>query len=836
MVLDTIVRDVRYAVRGLRRSPGFLATAVLTLGLGIGATATMYSVVHDVLLAPLAYPEAGRLVGIALSFPQEKPNAEETGASADYVKAHARSFEQVGIADDASTGANLAVGAGGGKPLRVASTKVSEGYFPTLGVKPVLGRSFTAAEDLPGGPKVAMLSYWVWKRAFNADPGVVNRVIRINEEPYTVVGVMPGGVLGNPEEEGGSGASGVWLPLQMSQKDPGYDGTNYMMVGRLRPGVTLAEARLDVASLATPFFAEHPDYKDWNRRRVHEFLVQPLQDVVVSEVKQSLLVLMAAVMAVLLVACLNLAGLMTARAATRQRELAVRTALGATRFGLLRLLVSESLVLALAGSGLGLGLARVARPLLLANSPMAIPVASGASVWSVVAFVVVVAFTTTMVCGLLPAWTALFQTRRQDAQAAMKGGQAAGGSVSQVRMGKGLMVGQVAVAMVLLSAASLLLGSFLKIASTPTGVQVQRLVVAQVSLKGSAYEKTLATQQFVEKVTGELEHQPGVERVAAVNGLPLDRGLNEGGHPVDQPDLKEIVEFRTVTPGYFRTLGIPLLAGRDLTAADRADAPRVVLVNEKAAEKWWAGRSPIGQRVVVGGKSEGERTVVGVVADTRNHSLMAPDNVMIFAPMAQMTDAGTKVLNGWFPTTFAIRWAGDVDVAAMVQKAVSDADPEMPVAKLTTMQSVVDRTVAAPKFLSWMAGGFAGFALLLTVIGLFGLLSYQVTQRTREIGVRMAIGASRGEILGLILGRGLRLTFVGLVVGGAVSLAVPRVVGSLLADNVAGSGGVGGAMLSSSVVALGGAALAMMIAAGMASLLPARRAAGIEPVEALRSE
>jgi predicted permease len=792
----------------------------------------MYSVVHDVLLAPLAYPEAERLVGIGLTYPTEKPNAEETGASADYVKAHARSFARVGIADDASTGANLAVGAGGGKPLRVASTKVSEGYFPTLGLKPVLGRSFTAEEDLPGGPKVAMLSYWVWKRAFNADPGVVDRVIRINEEPYTVVGVMPGGVLGNPEEEGGAGSSGVWLPLQMSQKDPGYDGTNYMMVGRLRPGVTIAEARQDVARLAAPFFAENPIYVQWNRRAMHEFTVQPLQDVVVSAVKQSLLVLMAAVMAVLLVACLNLAGLMTARAATRQRELAVRTALGATRFGLLRLLVSESMVLALTGSGLGLGLARVARPLLLANSPMTIPAASAASVWSVVGFVVAVAFATTMVCGLMPAWTVF----RQDAQAAMKGGQTAGGSVSQVRMGKGLMVGQVAVAMVLLSAASLLLGSLLKIAATPTGIEVQRLVVAQVSLKGSAYEKTLATQQFVEKVLDELEHQPGVERVAAVNGLPLDRGLNEGGYPADRPDVRDTVEFRTVTPGYFRTLGIPLLAGRDLTVADRADAPHVVLVNEKAAETWWPGRSPIGQRVVIGGKSEGERTVVGVVADTRNHSLVAPDRVMIFAPMAQMTDAGTKVLNGWFPTTFAIRMAGDVDVAAMVQRAVSDADPEMPVAKLTTMQSVVDRTVAAPKFLSWMAGGFAGFALLLTVIGLFGLLSYQVTQRTREIGVRMAIGASRGEILGLILGRGLTLTAVGLVVGGAMSLMVPRVVGNLLADNVAGSSGVGVGMLSSSAVALGGAALAMMIAAGLASLLPARRAAGIEPVEALRSE
>ena len=419
MVLDSALRDVRYAVRGLRRSPGFLATAVLTLGLGIGATATMYSVVHDVLLAPLAYPEAARLVGIGLTFPVEKPNAEETGASADFLMVHARSFEAMGVADDASTGANLAVGTGEGRPVRVASTKVSQGYFPTLGVKPLMGRSFTAEEDVPGGPKVAILSYSVWKRTFNGDADVVNRVIRVNEEPYTVVGVMPGGVSANAESVGGAGASGIWLPLQMSPKDPGYDGTNYMMVGRLRPGVSVAQAGQDVASLAAPFFVASPVYERWNKRMMHEFIVQPLQAVVVREVKQSLMVLLAAVLAVLLVACLNLAGLMTARVATRQRELAVRTALGATRFGLLRLLISESMVLALVGSTAGLALARVARPLLLASSPIAIPVVADASMWSVVGFVVLVAFATTLVCGLLPAWTVF----RQDAQAAMKGGQ-----------------------------------------------------------------------------------------------------------------------------------------------------------------------------------------------------------------------------------------------------------------------------------------------------------------------------------------------------------------------------------------------------------------------------
>jgi predicted permease len=711
---------------------------------------------------------------------------------------------------------------------------VAQGYFPTLGVMPVVGRTFTAAEDLPGGPKVVLLSYWVWKRTFAGDPGIVNRVVRINEEPYTVVGVMPeifSGNPGNPESQGDAGSSGVWLPLQLSTKDPGYEGTNYMMIGRLRANVTLAQAREEMRGLTGPFFAQFPFLAKWNRQP-HEFTVQPLQAVVVSDVKQSLLVLLAAVLAVLLVACLNLAGLMTARAATRERELALRTALGATRLGLLRLMVTESVVLAAAGGVLGLGLAWLARPMLLAASPLAIPVTGHGGVLGVVGFVAAIALTTTLLCGLLPAWTVF----RQDAQSALKGGQAAGTRVSQVRVGKGLMIGQVAVAMVLLSSASLLLGSFLKLRATPSGVQTRRLDVAQVSLKGLAYEKTLATDQFVEKVIGELEHTPGVERVAMVNGLPLDRGLNITARTADKPEMQEGMEFRTVTPGYFRTLGISLLAGRDFTADDKAGAPLVVVVNEKAAQQWWPGRSPIGERVVIGGKGEPELTVIGVVADTRNHSLIAPDRVMIYEPASQVSDGMTKIMNGWFATTFAIRLAGDVDVAAAVQQAVSHADAEVPVARLTTMQAVVDKTVSAPRFFSWLAGGFAGFALLLTVIGLFGLLSYQVTQRTREIGVRMAIGAGRGEILRLILGRGLVLTAIGLVAGGLMSLAVPKLVSSVLADVVVtGGAGIGGA-LSSSFAALGGAGWAMLVAAGLASWLPARRAAAVEPVEALRSE
>ena len=307
----------------------------------------MYSVVRDALLAPLPYPEHQRLVGVGFTFPQEKPNAEEMGASADFVKAHSRSFASMGVAEDSSFGANLS-GAAGGNAARVASTGVSQGYFSTLGVTPVLGRNFTAEEDLPGGPNVAILSYWVWQRTFGGDRGIVNRVVRINEAPYTVVGVMPEEVSGSQSVQGAANAGGVWLPLRLNAKDPGYQGDNYIMVARLRPGVDIAQAQQELDGLKTPFYAQFPSYKTWTSKAklLHEFRVWPLQTVLVSDVRQSLLVLFGAVLAVLLVACLNLAGLMTARAAARQRELALRTALGATRGRILWLLLCESLVLA----------------------------------------------------------------------------------------------------------------------------------------------------------------------------------------------------------------------------------------------------------------------------------------------------------------------------------------------------------------------------------------------------------------------------------------------------------------------------------------------------------
>jgi predicted permease len=829
-MVSSIMQNLRYVFRQLRGSPGFALTAVLTLALGIGATTAMYRVVLGVLLAPLPYPAVDRLVGIGFTFPQEKPNAEEAGTSANFLKEHSRSFAAIGISEDSIAGVNLSMG--GGHSFQIGSIKVGRGYFPTLGLQPMLGRNFTAEEDLPNGPKAVLLSYGLWKRQFNGDADVVNRVVRINEEPYTVVGVMPPSLADRGQSAPGVAASvGVWQPLQLDAKDPGYGGDNYQLVARLREGVSIAQAQQELISLDKPFYQQFPDYLKWTGRgkSLHEFRAWPLQQVVVSGVRTSLLTMLAAVLAVLLVACLNLAVLMTARTWRRTREMAVRSTLGASRANLLRLMICESLVLALVGGGLGLLLSWLAVPLLLATAPISIP-PMPENQWLPAAFALLMACLTTLIFGLLPGWSVL----RRNTEPMLQGGGQIGVTVHQARMGDRLMVAQIAVAVVLLSASSLLLGSFLKLRSVASGVQANRLVIAQVTLKGDAYASTLHTTQFIDKVIAELSRSPGVAQVAAVNGLPLDRGLNMGGGPVHSDQPQGSVEIRAVTPGYFRTLGIPILSGRDLTADDNAGAVPVAFISETAARRWWPGRPAIGEEVWAGEKVP--RRVIGVVADTHSRSLAEAPRATIYEPFAQVSDSLMKTINGWFPTTFAVRLSGDMDMAAVVQRAVTDTDPEIPVAKLTPMQSVIDRSVAAPRFFSYIAGEFALFALLLTMIGLFGLMSYQVTQRTREIGVRLAVGADRRQILLLILRRGLLLAALGVALGSLASLAVPRLVGSVLADVVFTGGSRIESQLSSSGMALVWAVTGMLVAAALASYLPSRRAASVEPTKALRTE
>ncbi len=840
-LLQDVRSDLRFVLRQLRRSPGFTATAVLTLGLGIGATTAMYSIVRSTLLAPLPYPHAAELVGVAFTRVGEDPSAEQTGQTADFLREHATSFASVGVADDGPLEQNFASDGGhdtvSSKTIR--SLRVSSGYLPTLGVAPRLGRTFTAAEDLPNATPTAVLSESLWRSALNADPQVLGRVIHLNGDAYTVIGIMPSSFATVD-------APDLWQPLHLSPTTPGYGGDNFQVLARLKPGVTSTQAAAELAELTRALYRQFPIYKSWAIRHAGtpEERLWPLQQILVSGARSSLLALSAAVLAVLLMTCLNLAGLISARAAKRQAEVAVRIALGAGRGSVFRLLVTENLVLALAGSVFGVSVASVAVSTLLAASPIDLPQLQSAGInMPSVIFAAAVGMATTLVFGLLPA----LGVSRSTVSPRLHGSRAAGGSVPQQRVGRSLLVAQVALATTLLSTGAVLLGTFLDLRSIPSGVQPEHLSALQVNLRGETYASSLHTRQFVASIEDKLRQIPGVAEVATVNGLPLDRGLNNHGYPLGRTELQQNIESRFVTPGYFQTVGTPLQTGTDISLLDTAASPHVALINQRTAELWWPSRNPIGEYVV----DDGDRCrVIGVVANAHDRDLADAARITVYHPFSQISDQTMRAINGWFPTTFVLRSGerrqggagsatsdvGNPDLSRAAAAAIASVDPEVPASKFVPMQSFIDHTIAAPRFFSWLSGAFAAFALLLTVIGLFGLLSFQVASRTREIGVRMALGACRLQILRLVLSTGLSLTAAGLVLGVAGSLAVHRLLTAFIAGITRTGSGAADSIYAGQGVSLAVASAAMLSAALAASLLPARRAASIEPTEALRAE
>jgi predicted permease len=734
----------------------------------------------------------------------------------------------MGIAGDGPLGENFSTGSGAAQTIR--SLSVSSGYLPTLGIPALHGPHLHARRRHSRCTRhTVILSESLWRHSLNADPNILGRTIHINADPYTVIGVMPASfaTVESPD---------VWQPLQLSSNDPGYQGTNYQMIARLKPGVSIAQASAELGDLTQAIFRQFPGYLKWGRPggpRNRES-IWPLQQIIVSGARSSLLALSGAVLAVLLMACLNLAGLMTGRSIARRSEVALRTALGASPATILRLLLTESLVLAMAGSLLGLVFAQAAVPALLNSSPIDLPQLQHASInLGAILFTVCTGCATTLLFGLLPA-LGIFRT---SVLAGLGNMRTTGVSVPQQRLGKSLIVAQVALATTLLSVGALLLSVFVDMRSVPPGVQPQHLYALQANLKGNAYNSSLHSQQFINAVEQRLRAIPGVGRVATINGLPLDRGLNNSGGPADHPDQIGYTETRFVTPGYFRTAGSPILAGSDISAADTATSQPVALINERAAKRWFPNRSPIGEFIISGGGKP--RRVVGLVANVHDASLAAGISPTVYVPYAQVDDETMKTINGWFATTFVLRTiergnTPDPDIAAAASAAISAVDPEVPASKFASMQSFIDHDVAAPRFFSWLAAAFALFALLLTLIGLFGLLSYQVASRTRELGVRMALGAQRYQVLLMILNSGLTLTSLGLVLGVAGSVALRSIVTSLLSDTVGIS--KTSSLLGHQAAAVAAAAVAMCLAAVIACVIPAKRAASVNPTEALRTE
>ena len=831
----TVLQDLRYAARQLRKAPGFSLTAVLTLALGVGATAAVYSVIQTVLLEPLPYPDANSLVGIAFTWPHATPNAEQTGIAAEFVRDHMQAFSSVAMMDDSGPSVNLSVQ--GGHPMQVNALRVSEEYFRTLGVMPALGRGFLAEEDRPNGARAVVLSDGLWRSVFDRDPAVVGKVIHVNQESFTVVGVMPAGFAVTVETAPGvAGTPELWEPLQLGPKDPGYDGDNYEMIGRLKAGVTLSQVQQQLSALTEPFYQHYPSYKRWvnDAKQRHEFYAWPLQDVVVSGVRRSLLTVLGAVLAVLLVACLNLAGLMTARAMRRTKEMALRTALGASSGQLLRLIVCEGLLLALGGGVGAVLVAMAASNLLLHAAPIGIPALNGRPSPALLSGVVAgIALAATATFSALPAWTLLRNSKRP-AGLGRLGGPSVGETISHHGISRALVVLQVALAMVLVSTASVLLGTFVKLQALPSGVEAKQLSVFQVTLKGDRYATTQATALFVVATLEQLRESPGVDRASAIIGLPLDRGLNDKGYPTGRLELEQSIEFRPITAGYFEAMGIPVMMGRGISESDRADGEPVAVISESTAKRWWPGRSPIGSMIHADNKRDWR--IVGVVADVHSHALVEDQGLVIYGPMTQVPDDVMSALNGWFPTSFVLRTRSHMNVAAIARQAVDRADVEIPVARITTMQAVIDHTVEEPRFFSLLATGFSSFAVVLTVIGLFGLLSYQVTERTREIGVRMALGADRFTILKSFLARGLSVSLAGVGLGLSISWLLRPVSLHLLSDSGIDFTSTSNSIAINATEAACISALAIVVAALAASWMPARRAASVEPMQALRAE
>jgi putative ABC transport system permease protein len=815
--VEMLWQDLKYAVRMLVRRPTFTAIAVVTLALGIGANAAIFSVVHAVLIRPLPYAEPAALVQVSSDRRQRADNL----SPADFLDFESESTTLTRMGAHGWVGA-ATVGGDGADAERVGAVLVTEGFFPTLGVQPALGRTFTLAEDQPGAERVALLADGFWRRRFGADPGVVGRVISVDARPVTVIGVLPAAY--RHFEERTDRTADVFM---LHRFDPTADtrGSHFIRgVGRLASTATLATAQAELGAVAARLEAEFPDTNAGKGVRL-----QPLHEYVVGASRPALRLLLGAVGLVLLIVCANLANLLLAAGAARQRELAVRAALGAGRHRIVRQLVTEAVVIGAAGALVGLILAAWVSRWLAVFAAGAVPRAGDVAInGTVVAFAAAAALVTSVLFGVVPALT----LSGKDVHASLKAGGRQLGDVARHATRRTLITAEVALSVMLLVGATLLLQSLWRLQGVETGFRAAGALAADVSLPLARYPE--GTQiPFYERLETAVQALPGVAEVGAVNILPLttnydSRGIQieEAPQPVGQ---NPSVQARSVTPGYFRAMGMTLVRGRLFDARDAGDAPLVVVISESMARQYWPGRDPLGRRITfnsgiddegrreVGGS--GSREVIGIVADIRHLALAEDEPVpMFYSPNTQPPSYH------WM--TLVVRSA--VDATALtpgIRRALSGLDREVPLSNVRTLDQVVAGAAAAPRVRAVLLSVFAGLALLLAAVGVYGVVAGLVGQRTQEIGVRLALGASPGSVMALLVGEGMRPVAVGLVAGVAGAFALSRLMQTLLFD-----------VAPMEVSAYLASAGALVLAALVATIVPARRALGVSPVIALRGE
>ena len=822
--METLRQDVRFALRTLLKRPGFTLVAVLTLALGIGANSAIFSVVNAVVLRPLPYAAPERLVALWGDLNQSGFEELELSAPeyADFRARGAHVFEDVAAFNVG--GFNLT---GAGEPERIQGVYATASLFPTLGVAPLRGRAYTAEEDRPGSDDVAVISHSLWRRRFGSDPAAVGKTVTLDGRPTTIVGVMP------PDFRFPGHDTDVWKPAAFDADllSPNNRGSHFLSaVARLRPGFTLGRAREEVAALAR---AQGEENRNTYPRGFGASLRPLDEEVVGPSVRTSLFLMLFAVGALLLIACANVANLLLARAASRRKEVAVRTALGAGRARIMRQLLTESVLLSLAGGAAGLVLALWGVDLLVTLAPEGTPrVAEVGLDARVVAFTFGVSLLTGVVFGLAPA---LYASKVDLNESLKEGGRGGTEGASRGRLRGLLVVGEFALALVVLACAGLLVRSFARVLEERPGFDARGVLTMRLVLPESKYKSYDAHRAFYENLFARLRGLPGVEAVGANNLLPFNgsggsRGFLIEGRPVPpgQPHPEE--QLRFVTPGYFEALRVPLLRGRDLTERDVAGGTRVALVSRSMAERHWPGEEAIGKRFAYANIRRGSEhapewiEIVGVVGDVKHRGLDIDPRPEIYVPVYQplFTNRPTPPLSLYV----AVRTKGDpAALAPSVRREVAAVDPEQPLANVRTMEERVAGSVAERRFNMTLLGVFACVALALAAVGVYGVMAYAVARRTHEIGVRVALGAQRGDVVRLVLRQGMWLALAGVGCGVALAYAATRLMQGLLYG-----------VSPTDPLTFAGVSALLAAAALLACLVPARRATKVDPMIALRYE
>jgi putative ABC transport system permease protein len=805
-MLGDLWQDLRYGLRMLVRNPGFTIVAVIALALGIGANSAIFSVVNTVLLRPLPYKNPDALVVVwdeqtHLGFPKDTPSP------ANFLDWREQNTVFEGMAATNERSFNLT---GAGEPERLDGLRVSANLFSLLGVEPQLGRTFTAEEDKPGS-RVVILSYSVWQRRFGGDATIIGRALNLHGDAYTVVGVMPRNFqFLSPRFQ-------LWVPIAFSAEEAAQRGAHYLeVIARMKPGVKLQQARAEMSTIAARLEKQYPE----QNMRLGS-VVTPLHEEVVGNIKPALLVLLGAVGFVLLIACANVANLLLARAAARQKEISLRLALGASRTRLIRQFLTESLLLAGMGGVVGLLFSVAGIRILKGFIPDTISQVQAIDLDAkVLFFTLLVSLATGLIFGLAPATQAsnfnLNETLKE-------GGRDSGASLRGNRIRALLVMGEVAVSFVLLIGAGLLINSFLHLRTLDPGFRTDHLLTAKIELSELKYPDKEHRVPFYNELLRHVSALPGVESAAVASNLPFtyngdSMAIAIEGQADPPPDQRLDVVYRAVGPGYFSTMGIKMVQGRDFNEQDKSDSVQTVVISEKTARHYWPGENAIGKRLKPGiTTSEGPwREVIGIVKDTRQNDFIAPPKMQMYVVHSQ--------INFVVPNALVIRTSIDpLSLATSVRNAVWAIDKDQPVSNIRSMDEIVSRAVARQRFSTMLLGIFASLALVLAAVGIYGVMSYSVAQRTREIGIRMALGAQRSDVLKMAVGQGLKLVLIGIVIGLGAAFVLTRVMASLLFG-----------VSATDPVTFVTISFVLMIVAALASYIPALRAARIDPMVALR--